>query len=82
MAANFRRARLLEVVPSGKMTTGPRAAFEATSRLSPRSLRSGSEPQEKIAVNNETLRQLVILAEDEAEDFDPVEETGKRNVGL
>jgi hypothetical protein len=56
--------------------------LDAASSVSPRSLRSGRVPLDEIIVQRLTRRQLVILAEDEAEALDPVDETGRRNVGL
>jgi hypothetical protein len=67
---------------SGKITTGPLALLTAFSKLSPRSLRSGILPLARMALRRDTLRQLVICAEDDAEAFEPVEETGRRKVGL
>ena len=61
---------------------GPLAAFEAASSVSPRSLRSGRDPVARIIESRPTRRQLVILAEEEDDALEPVEETGRRKVGL
>lgn len=73
---------VLNPLASGKSTTGPLAALQQFCRLVPLSLRSGPSPELRIAASIDTVRKLVILAAVELETFDPVEETGRINVGL
>jgi hypothetical protein len=70
--------RLCIELTSGNTTTGPLAFFTASAKLSPLSLLSGSPPLDSKAPISPTRRHEVILAGEE----EPVEEMGRRKVGL